>query len=624
VSDALPDTLERLLERYPWPHDDLSGGRPLEFFWRYTIAAPVAHLWPHVADTSRVNRALGYDTMQFEERDDGVRLGRAKHGGFLHEWLEEPWEWVAERRMTLKRRYSRGFGKTMRGIFLLEPIDAETTRLVIYFGWIPGNQWWKRWVLRFGFGGEGKAFGRFFDNVAAEVRDRPVVRLAAAATKPPPLAPEGAAALARAVKRLKGDGHDPVLVDRLADTIVTSDDMELDRIHVRRLARAWGVDERALLKVCLHATRAGLLALSWDVVCPYCRGLREELERLADLSASSSCTVCDENFSTAHPNVIEISFRVASAVRDVPKLLYCSAEPAFKKHILVQQSVAPGAEVTVPTPLGVGEYRVRERGAGFGPALRVVENASAEAFLVASQLPASDSDGVTAGPRPVLKVSNPTDATATLMVEEPTWADDVLRPDDILTFPDFRDLFSGEYLRDELQLSVGVQTILFTDMVGSTRFYASRGDAEAYVAVNRHFKEVFDAVRQHEGAVVKTIGDAVMAVFGRTVDAVRTARLIHHRFGPEHPEGIRLRVSVHAGPVIAAPYNDGLDFFGRTVNLAAKLQACAEAGQVALSPEAMAAASVEGELSGESVTTVPFELKATGQVLDVARWDVNP
>src|SRR3990167_1615178 len=104
--------------------------------------------------------------------------------------------------------------------------------------------------------------------------------------------------------------------------------------------------------------------------------------------------------------------------------------------------------------------------------------------------------------------------------------------------------------------------------------YAERGDPVAFVEVKKHFEVVFAIVRKHRGAVVKTIGDAVMAAFNEPLDAIKAAHAIHEAFPPNGgPLAIRLRISINTGTCIAVRLNAAIDYFGHAVNLAAKLQA---------------------------------------------------
>jgi adenylate cyclase len=165
----------------------------------------------------------------------------------------------------------------------------------------------------------------------------------------------------------------------------------------------------------------------------------------------------------------------------------------------------------------------------------------------------------------------------------------------VLSDPDFRALFSEDFLADDVTLSVGEQTLLFTDIVGSTAMYAQRGDPDAFTSVRRQFSETFALVARHRGVVVKTIGDATMAAFVDPVDAVQAAVAIQRAFAD--PAGIRLRVSINTGPCLAVRLNADIDYFGHAVNVAAKLQSIVEAGQVALAERTRAAPGVAAALA---------------------------
>lgn len=215
------------------------------------------------------------------------------------------------------------------------------------------------------------------------------------------------------------------------------------------------------------------------------------------------------------------------------------------------------------------------------------------------------------------------------MIEDLQWTDDALRPAHLFNLPEFRDIFAAEHLAPDVQLHVGEQTILFSDMVGSTRFYLRHGDAVAFGAVQRHFREVFDEIEGDRGVVVKTMGDAVMAAFFDPADAIRAARGLQRRFPGEatesSAEGIRLRVSLSAGACIAVNLSHGIDYFGRTVNLAAKLQACVTSGQIAFPAALREDPRFEAALTQQraSLEEIELTLPSGGEPILVCRWDTT-
>jgi class 3 adenylate cyclase len=136
---------------------------------------------------------------------------------------------------------------------------------------------------------------------------------------------------------------------------------------------------------------------------------------------------------------------------------------------------------------------------------------------------------------------------------------------------------------------------------------------------------VFAIVNECRGAVVKTIGDAVMATFVNPVDAVRASYKIHTAFHPTRADTpIRLRISLNTGPCIAVRLNANADFFGGTVNIAAKLQALAEGYQIAMSEATYASPGV-AELIDEQkakLELLEYTSKALPAPVIVRRWSV--
>jgi class 3 adenylate cyclase len=149
-------------------------------------------------------------------------------------------------------------------------------------------------------------------------------------------------------------------------------------------------------------------------------------------------------------------------------------------------------------------------------------------------------------------------------------------------------LFASEVISPTEQVTVGSQVVLFTDLRGSTSLYHDLGDAPAYALVRNHFSVLVDAIRAHHGTVVKTIGDAVMAAFSRVEEALAAVRQMHQKLPAANPGlavPLALKSSLHAGPCLAVNANDKLDYFGTTINLAARMVECCQGGDLTVSDE---------------------------------------
>jgi class 3 adenylate cyclase len=156
----------------------------------------------------------------------------------------------------------------------------------------------------------------------------------------------------------------------------------------------------------------------------------------------------------------------------------------------------------------------------------------------------------------------------------------------LLTLQMFRELFPRETIPPNESLLIRQVTILFTDLAGSTALYSQKGDSPAYSLVRQHFNFLFEIVDQHNGAVIKTIGDAIMATFTSPDDGLKAAIAMqskmqdfNRRFESAEQQLI-LKVGVHTGACISVNLNDRSDYFGTTVNTAARVQGLSEGNDI--------------------------------------------
>jgi class 3 adenylate cyclase len=149
------------------------------------------------------------------------------------------------------------------------------------------------------------------------------------------------------------------------------------------------------------------------------------------------------------------------------------------------------------------------------------------------------------------------------------------RHDDPVTFP--------EASTRPPQLPEGIVTFLLTDIEGSTPLWETHTAAMS-AALARHEALVTEVVASHGGRLIKSRGegDSTLSVFVRATDAVAAALALQQVLAGElWPEGIALptRAALHSGE---AELRDG-DYYGQTLNRAARLRALAEGGHVLLS-----------------------------------------
>ena len=589
--------LNELLERYPWSEEwkrhhpkrpehwrpDLwQRIKPLENLWSFRVDLSVDDLWSQISDTSKTNRALGLPEMSFVE-EDGVLFGRSNNAGWVMEWEDIPWEWHYGKELSNARIYSRGPASFVRARYFIEEANTpSSTMLHIYFGWIPRNLA-GRFFLKLGMLAMKSRYTALLRNLKSPDR---------ASSLPLPSPTEKFRyedAVRKRIesikKRLAGAVPTTLLTD-LFDYFEKSAEDDLDRIRPYAVAEKLHSPPDAIVPAMLHLTREGALTLSWDVICPHCRGVRESLPALGDIPEQASCDVCAIDFDATSYDALEITFHLHPSVRSVQKRFYCSAEPARKPHILLQTTVAPSEQKTLELNLSPARYRMR--GIGLPKTITLkAEGANAgspdmieaEVRVDMASLEEHLNGGLTVRVPGRLSLVNSSDRRQVFVIDRVEERDDILRPAALFRYQDFRDLFNEEALKPGLQLDIGMQYLLMTDLVGSTRLYDTQGDAAAFRSVKQHFEIGFAEVKKNGGAVVKTIGDALFAVLPSATALVTTALGIQKAF---QNQPLKLRIALQSGPVLAVNLNTGIDYFGNTVNLLAKLEGALESGEIGM------------------------------------------
>src|SRR5262249_34181227 len=163
-------------------------------------------------------------------------------------------------------------------------------------------------------------------------------------------------------------------------------------------------------------------------------------------------------------------------------------------------------------------------------------------------------------------------------------------------------------------------TIFFTDVVGSTTYFDRFGDTAGLLLLHRHDNLVTRAVEEFQGAVVKTIGDSVMAEFPEPVMAVRAAIAVQQRLSQQNEnvaesERFRIRTGIHCGP----GFRKGNDLFGDAINLAARITKRSGPGQILISNEVRQALADTG-ISIKSLGWVGLDGKAETEELHEVIW----
>ncbi|MHB2154010.1 adenylate/guanylate cyclase domain-containing protein [Calditrichota bacterium GD2] len=164
---------------------------------------------------------------------------------------------------------------------------------------------------------------------------------------------------------------------------------------------------------------------------------------------------------------------------------------------------------------------------------------------------------------------------------------------DLMGYPDFREHFTDQAPRLNQAIKIRNVSVMFTDLIRSTEMYEVIGDVQAFLLVNEHFDILFDFILKKYGGVIKTIGDAVMAVFKEPAPAFEAAVDIKKRVDHFLKSKLKnfssgIKIGLHVGPAVVVNLNENFDLFGATVNKAARLVSHAQLEAIAMSKEFMA------------------------------------
>ncbi len=581
------------------------------------MRATPEELWSFVADTNRFNYDAGLPAIAVSEdeaKSKTLRNARRRVKlsliGIPLEWEEQPFEWVRPVRFGVTRTYSKGPLEELRVLMEMKPHDGGThidyhlwakpksllglIAIPVQLGLINGRRF-------------GEAFRQYDENLMRQHN-------LADQSKPQEPSQRMLTRLEALLEKLVSDGTEVDLAKELIRYVEYMDDFSLARIRPYVLADQWKMPRRAVLEACLRATRAGLLDLRWDLLCPLCRGPQETGNSLRDISSKAQCETCQIDFNANFDRFVEISFSPNPTIRKIDVKDYCVGSPQRTPHIVVQQLIPAHTMRSLQLPLEEGSYHVRALGLTGEQLLNVSVAGSCSLVLTISSEGWSHED-INASTNLSLEIENTTDDERLFILERVSWSDQATTAAEVTALQIFRDLFASEALRPGEQISVGTLTVLFTDLRHSTQLYREIGDATAFGAVMNHFDVLRKAIAQEDGALIKTIGDAVMAVFREPAAALR-AMLSAQKILASPVEGslpLILKAGIHVGPCIAVTLNDRLDYFGSTVNIAARLESLSTGSDVVISGDMYSDPGVQEMLtSAGELKAASFQMSLKG------------
>jgi class 3 adenylate cyclase len=453
----------------------------------------------------------------------------------------------------------------------------------------------------------------------------------------------------RALWELLRGAASPQVAEALEREVAVAPDKDLARVNALAFAARTGLGEDDVIGTLVHAARLGLFDMAWNVLCPGCGGVLETAAALKTLSRDEFyCTLCAADYVPTLDEVVEASFTVNARVRRIaahdpdtlPHTEYQrqvfwgtgmdlpdDLDSFFEKICLDAVELAPGEKATLslvlPAAFAIvfdpvthtavfldvaGEPTSERRSLSLvlndthsaaakhelrpGPVRVAIENRSARRTLPGVWLHNEDMDALFSRRRPFLTAKR------------------------LLSNQAFRDLYRSGTFDAQQRFKITSLTVLFTDLRGSTALYDRVGDLAAFDLVRSHFGEVIAAVAGEGGAVVKTIGDAVMATFPMADRALSSAMRMREAMrkinDSRGSEDLALNIGLHEGPCLAVMLDDRQDYFGQTVNIASRVQGLAEPAAVLATKPVVESAGVARLVADHGYRMTPKRLSLHG------------
>src|SRR5882757_4190743 len=455
---------------------------------------------------------------------------------------------------------------------------------------------------------------------------------------------------------------DPAVADAIRLAIENGEDHELNRINVLDFAKRSGLDEERVISGFLHASRLGLFDLTWNVLCPGCGGVLGAHSTLKSLSPDDyHCGLCACGYEASVDEQVEVAFTVSPRVRRIAahdpnslppweyyKQVFWSSGVDFDKAdfaTLAEEGTLEMLELPPGDKAVLSLQLPQEFIIVFEPVTHAAQfiDVQGEPTKERQQLglvfdkTASPTGGTrTMRPGPLrLSLDNQADVRVLPSVFIAGEAmhkllgkrKPFLTAKRMLSNQTFRDVFKADNLNVDQRLKITSLTFLFTDLKGSTALYERVGDLAAFDPVRAHFHALLEIISSEKGAVGKTIGDAVMATFIRPEHALAAALRMRSAMATLNTqrgtEDLIVKIGIHEGPCLAVMLNERQDYFGQTVNIAARVQSLSTSQEIHITGPVIDSPAVATILEREAIKPIQKEAALRGIADKVVVYEIR-
>jgi class 3 adenylate cyclase/rubredoxin len=584
-----------------------------EYFKKIELPISQTNLWDLLSNTDHLNRTLGLPIVEYDlpfiDPSNLYRIASTKALGVELQWKENFFEWVKPDYYSVLREFDKGPFTSFQSVIKLIPTEKGTILDVAL-----SIKYKEIWAGPLAVTVQNKGINdliAYCNSYYKLIQENQFHQLP---TKHP--SNVNKSTLEKYIKNLKlKTPIDSLLIENLKNHLINASDESVIHMRAFTIADSWGTNRRETLKLFLYATCEGLLNLKWELICPNCRVSKEEFNTLKEMSSNFHCDLCGIDYEADLDRYTEARFSVNQDVRFAKNDIYCIGSPSNFPHILAQQYIKPNEKRTLSICLEDKPIRIRTIKYNQISALSPTKNHSTNVIDLTYTKEGWVSKEQAFKPgQNTISIHNNTNQVIVYVIEKVEWDDQIASAFYISTMQEFRSLFGSEVLSKNTQISIQNLYVLFTDLKKSTLLYESIGDAPAYGQVRKHFDFLANLISINNGSIVKTIGDAVMAVFPSKIDVLSAAIAIQsqinefNKINKLNPH-ITIKLGIHSGPAIAVNANEVLDYFGRTINIASRIQKESEGGDIIVLKEILDDAEIEQMLKKHKLEITDLEAR---------------
>jgi len=392
----------------------------------------------------------------------------------------------------------------------------------------------------------------------------------------------------KAATKLIDKGFKKKSVKALVRTICHDPDQPLETMRPYVYGTTWGLSPKQVFDLFIGATKVSLLKVKWVLTCPKCGKENPSFSSLKEIETSFKCPLCQEEIQPDLRDDLEIVFTPNPSIRSLQPNKKNIQGPTHNPKIVVQFDLNPNETTSEVHYLPKGHYSVYTESSKTDKWKSVTINSENQGVIY---IEVSDEEVVVSeelANKPTIKLANRTNIKKKIIFEEISWKGKKISGTLANSSQFYRNNITVGTGGPKQPINVSDISILVTDIDASIELCLSQGDLDFYKFLKEIQKFQETIISQHDGSIIKTMGDTTFAAFENPKECLEAALSIRnefHIFNATLPDQnqVMMKFAMHRGPCVAINSFNQLDYFGSTIILCNKILRSGKQGCITLS-----------------------------------------